>query len=181
MAIEAIFQKAKALGRLPDAVSVNQVSYKLRNITFFRALPIDEESGNTKIMLALNPCASTKDSWHEFKISSVLKDIINDHCQGLVSLSEEGIQGMLCVAGLKITADISSGTRERPSASSPRYSRLDVVQGNARCGIQLWSQFPTAAANRVNCWSALEPSHCLFAGTTIQNTAVIVSNASREH
>ncbi|KAJ6190988.1 polyketide synthase [Penicillium mononematosum] len=92
MAIEAIFQKAKSLGRIPDTASVNQVSYKLRNITFFRALTVDEESGNTQIMLSLNPCTSTKDSWHEFKISSISKEVVNDHCQGLVSLSEEGIQ-----------------------------------------------------------------------------------------
>lgn len=181
MAIEAMFQKAKALGRIPDAATVNQVSYKLRNITFFRALSIDEESGNTKVMFSLNPCTSTKDSWHEFKVLSISKEIIHDHCQGLISLSEEGTEGTLYLARLRITTDICSGARERPSPSPPQHSCLDLVQGNARCGIQFRSQFPTTTANRVYCWSAVEPSHSLFVATTIQNTAVYVSNASREH
>lgn len=94
MAIEAIFQKSKATGRLPEDMSVNQSSYKLRNVTFFRALPIDDQESDTKVILSLNPCSSTPDTWHEFKISSIASEITHDHCQGLVSLSDQRNEGM---------------------------------------------------------------------------------------
>lgn len=94
MAIEALFQKSKAIGRLPDETEVNQATYQLRNVTFSRTLPLDDQGRDQKVLLSLNPCPSTKDSWHEFKISSIAKDIINDHCQGLICIGGQTKEGM---------------------------------------------------------------------------------------
>lgn len=94
MAIEAIFQKTKATGRLAEAVEVSQVSYKLRDVTFSRALPLEDEDKATKMVLTLNTCPSTKESWHEFIISSVDGEDILDHCQGRISIADEPKQGM---------------------------------------------------------------------------------------
>lgn len=89
MAVEALYQKSKATGRLADDIQVNQVMYKLRNVTFSRTLPLEDDDKGSKVLLLLTPCTSTKESWHEFKISSIVKDIISDHCQGLISLGEQ--------------------------------------------------------------------------------------------
>ncbi|KAL2072660.1 hypothetical protein VTL71DRAFT_12003 [Oculimacula yallundae] len=88
MAIEAIFQKNKAVGRLADDLKVYQVTYKLRDISFSRVMPLDDQDRQTKILLSLTPCSSTKDSWHEFSISSLSKDIVIDHCNGRICIAE---------------------------------------------------------------------------------------------
>ena len=94
MAIEALFQKSKATGRLPDETDVNQATYQLRNVSFSRTLQLEDQDKDSKILLSLNPCSSTMDSWHEFKISSIATDIINDHCQGLICIGEQTKEGM---------------------------------------------------------------------------------------
>ena len=94
MAIEAIYQKSKAAGRIPEETAVNQVTYKLRNVTFLRMLTLDNDIG-TKILLSLQPCSSTRESWHEFTISSIAKDgsgTHEEHCSGLVSIGEHAKQ-----------------------------------------------------------------------------------------
>lgn len=90
MAMEAIYQKSKATGRVSENMMVNQATYKLRNVTFPRMLTLDNNIG-TKMLLSLEPCLSTKDSWHEFTISSIAKDdseTHQEHCCGLVSIDE---------------------------------------------------------------------------------------------
>ncbi|KAI1381948.1 putative polyketide synthase [Hypoxylon crocopeplum] len=94
MAIEAIYQKSKATGRVAEEVAINQLTYKLRNVSFPRMLTLDDHVG-AKILLSLEPCTSTKESWHEFTISSIAKDgsgTIEEHCQGLVSIGEHAKQ-----------------------------------------------------------------------------------------
>lgn len=90
MAIEAIFQKQKATGRLPETTAVDQITYQLRDVTFPHMLSFDKNRG-TKVLLALNPCSSTRESWHEFTISSISPDdsgVQEDHCTGLVSIGD---------------------------------------------------------------------------------------------
>ena len=94
MAIEAIFQKTKATGRVSEETAINQLTYKLRNVAFPRMLTLDNHAG-TKILLTLEPCMSTKESWHEFTISSIAKDgsgALEEHCNGLVSIGEHAKQ-----------------------------------------------------------------------------------------
>lgn len=90
MAMEAIYQKSKATGRIPEETAVNQVTYKLRNTTFPRMLTLDNNIG-TKILLSLESCSRSDDSWHIFIISSIAKDgsgIHEEHCHGLVSIGD---------------------------------------------------------------------------------------------
>ena len=90
MAIEAIYQKSKAIGRIPEETATNQVTYKLRNVTFPRMLTLDNNIGTT-ILLSLESCSRSNDSWHNFVISSIAKDgsaIHEEHCHGLVSIGE---------------------------------------------------------------------------------------------
>ena len=94
MAMEAIYQKSKATGRIPEEAAVNQVTYKIRNVSFPRMLTLDNDIGN-KVVLSLEPCSSTKESWHEFTISSIAKDgsgTHEEHCRGLVSIGEHAKQ-----------------------------------------------------------------------------------------
>ncbi|KAI4157524.1 MAG: hypothetical protein LQ342_008211 [Letrouitia transgressa] len=94
MAIEAIYQKSKATGRIPEDNAVDQVTYKLRNVTFPRMLSLDEKSGN-KILLSLEACATSNESWHEFIVWSIAKDgsgVQERHCYGLVSIGEHSKQ-----------------------------------------------------------------------------------------
>jgi hypothetical protein len=70
--------------------SVHQVTYKLRDVSFPRMLTLDDNVP-TKILLSLEPCSSTKESWHEFSISSIARDgsgTHEEHCTGLVSIGE---------------------------------------------------------------------------------------------
>ena len=88
MAMEAIYQNSKATGRIPEETDVNKVTYKLRNVTFPRMLTLDNNIG-TQVLLSLEPCSHSNDSWHSFTISSIAKDgsgVHEEHCHGLVSI-----------------------------------------------------------------------------------------------
>ena len=94
MAMEAIYQKSKATGRITEETAVNQVTYKLRNVIFPRMLSLDEKSGN-KILFSLEACATSNESWHEFNVWSIAKDgsgVQERHCHGLVSIGEHSKQ-----------------------------------------------------------------------------------------
>lgn len=93
MAIEGIFQKTKAIGRLADDTEIHQVTYKLRDVSFSRAMPLEDQDRDTKILLSLTPCSSTKESWHEFIVSSIVKDAIVDHCNGRICIVPEAKKG----------------------------------------------------------------------------------------
>lgn len=73
MAIETIYQKTYATGQIPEGTSISELPCKLRNVTFPRMLTLDTKSG-TYILLSLQPCSSTKESWHEFTVSTITKD-----------------------------------------------------------------------------------------------------------
>tara|TARA_R110002003_G_scaffold232_10_gene16791 strand:- start:11320 stop:17916 length:6597 start_codon:yes stop_codon:yes gene_type:complete len=90
MAMEAIFQKSKVTGRLAKDVGVNDVTYKLRNVSFPRMLVLSD-SAPTTIQLALSPCSSTKESWHEYTITSISRDgdgVHEEHSAGLISIGD---------------------------------------------------------------------------------------------
>ncbi|KAJ5809731.1 polyketide synthase [Penicillium pulvis] len=91
MAIEAIYQKKYATGQVPEGTLISELPFKLRNVTFPRMLTLDT-NGGTKILLSLQPCSSTKESWHEFIISTIAKDgSIEEHCRGVVSVGDQSI------------------------------------------------------------------------------------------
>jgi acyl transferase domain-containing protein len=91
MAIEAIYQKTYATGQIPEGTSISELPFKLRNVAFPRMLTLDT-NGSTKILLSLQPCSSTKESWHEFTVSTITKDgSIEEHCRGLVSVGNQNL------------------------------------------------------------------------------------------
>lgn len=53
---------------------------------FDRALPLDDQERDVKILLALVEQKSDKASWHEFRISSVGNGTNQEHCRGLVGI-----------------------------------------------------------------------------------------------
>ncbi|KAK2024963.1 putative polyketide synthase [Colletotrichum zoysiae] len=88
MAIEAIYQKSKAVGKLPESTLVNDITYRLRDVTFPRVLTLEQDVGS-KILFSLEPRSSSKESWHEFSISSIAKDgsgSTEEHCRGLINI-----------------------------------------------------------------------------------------------
>jgi acyl transferase domain-containing protein len=94
MAMEAIFQKSAATGHLPSDVAVNSVTFKLRNVYFHRMLALDESRGTT-MELSLRACYSTRDTWHEFVISSAAEEAGDESvelCRGLVTIGEQAGQ-----------------------------------------------------------------------------------------
>lgn len=86
MAIEAIYQRTKALGRISPDSSVNNQTYQLRDVRFDRALGLDNKDVDVKMYLSLTERKST--TWHEFKIWSLGPDRESDqeHCRGLISI-----------------------------------------------------------------------------------------------
>ena len=88
MAMEAIRQSTEGLRILENKVVPTRYHYKLRDITFPRALVLEDSDKSAKVMLALNPRAGTKDSWHEFKISSQVEGAWLENCRGLVKIEE---------------------------------------------------------------------------------------------
>lgn len=90
MAIEAMYQKSKVLGAIAADTTVGDQTFKLRNVAFPHMLTLNEHAG-AKLVLSLEPCSSTKETWHEFTISSIPKDgngALEEHCKGLVSIGE---------------------------------------------------------------------------------------------
>jgi hypothetical protein len=92
MAIEALFQKSKAIARISEETEIHQVSWLFRNVTFTKALVLDE-GGDTSVILSLNPYYGHNDSWHEFKISSAIDDVTREHCHGIIRSTESYIPG----------------------------------------------------------------------------------------
>ncbi|GFF95380.1 hypothetical protein CNMCM8927_008449 [Aspergillus lentulus] len=91
MAIEAIYQKTHATGQIPEGTCISELPFRLRNVAFPRMLTLDT-NGSTKILLSLQPCSSTKESWHEFTVSTITKDgSIEEHCRGLVSVGNQNL------------------------------------------------------------------------------------------
>ncbi|RYP67662.1 hypothetical protein DL771_007129 [Monosporascus sp. 5C6A] len=88
MAIEAIRQSTEALRTLENKILPTNYHYKLRDITFPRALVLEDSDEAAKVMLALNPRAGAKDSWHEFKISSQVEGAWLENCRGLIKIEE---------------------------------------------------------------------------------------------
>ncbi|KAJ6443718.1 Polyketide synthase [Purpureocillium lavendulum] len=88
MAMEAIRQSTEGQRTLENKVFPIEYHYKLRDINFSRALVLEDSDKAAKVMLALNPRAGTKDSWHEFKASSQVEDTWLENCRGLVKIEE---------------------------------------------------------------------------------------------
>jgi Polyketide synthase dehydratase len=93
MAVEALCQSRLGIQLTEGSVLAEKHRYRLRNIRFPRALSLEETGDGHKIMLTLAASPGTKDSWHEFNISSLNGDVWSEHCRGLICAEEDVEQG----------------------------------------------------------------------------------------
>ena len=91
MAIEAITQCTEALAITEDRGRPTKPVYRLRNVTFPKALVLEEKREDHRVMTTLVPWAGMKDSWHEFKVFSLTDDVWSEHSRGLVRIDEETV------------------------------------------------------------------------------------------
>ena len=87
MAIEGIRQKTHAMAILEERPSVKPLTYRLRDMTFSRALVLE---GNVehKVMLALTPKTGSGDTWHSYKVLSLAGDVWQEHSRGLIKAED---------------------------------------------------------------------------------------------
>ena len=93
MAVEAIYQSSKSLAFSNWKDQADGTRFRLRDITFAKALVLQDGGIEHRIMLTLTPRPGAKAAWHEFKISSLTDDVWTEHCHGLVSLEEDTKDG----------------------------------------------------------------------------------------
>ena len=88
MAVEAIYQSNEARSQLEGKNPIENPQYRLRNVTFDKALVL-EEGEDHKIMLTLAPVPGGRNDWHEFVISSLNDRVWQENSRGLVRIEEE--------------------------------------------------------------------------------------------
>ena len=88
MATEAMSQLSHALHILDHKPLPERPCYKVRNATFSKALVL-EEGREHNVMIALGARAGSKDSWHEFKIHSLMSGSWVEHSRGLVRVEQD--------------------------------------------------------------------------------------------
>jgi hypothetical protein len=87
MGVEALYQAHQATNFIEWSTFIDKYRYRLRNVTFSKALVLQEKGVGHKIMVTL---ASHQDSWYEFKISSLTTEgTWIEHSRGLVCLEED--------------------------------------------------------------------------------------------
>ena len=87
MAVEAIYQSNEALTQLESRIPIEHPRYRLRNVTFDKALVL-EEGEEHKIMLTLTPVTGGNSDWHEFVVSSLIDVAWKENSRGLVRVEE---------------------------------------------------------------------------------------------
>ena len=87
MAIEAISQSGQALNTLEGEVKVEKARYRLRDVTFPKALVLEENDDGRKVMLSLTKVSGG--SWHEFKVFSLAGETWLENSRGRVRVEEE--------------------------------------------------------------------------------------------
>lgn len=86
MAVEAQYQTSQSRGFIEEGKSVHEASYRLRNVSFSKAMVL--EGSESRIMLALSPEDDAEKSWSRFTVSSLADDEWTEHCTGLVALDQ---------------------------------------------------------------------------------------------
>ncbi|KAL8645664.1 MAG: hypothetical protein Q9226_007199, partial [Calogaya cf. arnoldii] len=88
MAVEAVHQSSEALVQLEGKTPIKHPRYRLRNVTFDKALVL-EDGEEHKIMLTLTAVPGGRSDWHEFVVSSLVDEAWREHSRGLVRIEEE--------------------------------------------------------------------------------------------
>lgn len=90
--IEAVYQTTQAANFIEKSEFEDKYQYRLRNITFSKALVLSDDPTVQQIMTTLMP---TQEPWYEFRISSLTEETWTEHSRGLISLQENSKQGTL--------------------------------------------------------------------------------------
>ncbi|KAI1361343.1 putative polyketide synthase [Xylaria arbuscula] len=86
MAVEAMMQTSAALTGEDHQLEQQQV--RLRNVTFDRALVL-EEGKEARIMLTMAPLTAKKDGWYSWIVRSLIVGSWVDHCRGQVRMEKD--------------------------------------------------------------------------------------------
>ena len=111
MAIEAMFQSSQSTNPNEGVSSLDQLRYRLRNVKFDRALVL-EENRPAKVMLTLTPHSGVKDSWFDFKVSSLREEVRSEHCYGLIRLEKVIAEGRINIFLMLVGANKASVASE---------------------------------------------------------------------
>jgi hypothetical protein len=94
MGVEALYQARQATDSIEWSTLIEKYRYRLRNVTFPKALVLQEKGPGHKIMVTLS---SHQDSWYEFKVSSLTtEESWVEHSHGFVCLEEDPEQQGTC-------------------------------------------------------------------------------------
>lgn len=91
MAMEAAFQMQKTVGNIGQNLNVDQVTYRLRNCRFLRAMALEEDGAGHEILLTLTPRSGPEKGWCEFTISTMVDGLLNKHSNGLIRIEAKSI------------------------------------------------------------------------------------------
>lgn len=91
MGIEAMYQVSTALSELEGRKTIVRPCYKLRNLTFPKALVL-EEGEKHRLMLTISPRSGLKSNWYDYKVFSLKEDIWNEHSRGLITVEEATVE-----------------------------------------------------------------------------------------
>ena len=148
MAVEAIYQSNEARSKLEGKNFIENPQYRLRNVTFNKALVMEEDVEH-KVMLTLAPVPGGRHDWHEFVISSLNDSAWQENSRGLVRTEEE------------VEIKASGATMKPLTHTTPGRA---WYKAHERCRLQLRPSLPETARGRIYIWFATQSVPTIFYG-----------------
>lgn len=150
IAVEALFQKLRALDPEECPANPNELSYCFRNVRFQRAMVV-EENRDVRMMLTLNKVPGS-DDWHEFRISSTSEaDVTAEHCFGLIRTQDLVTDVSQNLTPPKSTVPVErwyKATRDIGMGFGPVFKRMlevEATSGVRACRVLLTMDPPASA------------------------------------
>lgn len=190
MAMEMLYQKHCALEE-EDAVkpAINDLSYRVRNGRFSRALVLEE--GKDAIIISTLTKVPGDRNWHEYRISTLEGDILTEHCSGLCRIQDpvdEPIKGenakpLKSPQAPKLWYKCQ---REIGMDFGPAFQRLlkiEAISGEHFCRTEIslappkskyspQSYYPIHPAALDGCFQTLVPSNALCDRTRVKSVMI---------
>ena len=88
MAIEAVSQTSVALSVLEAKPRIENPKYRLRNVTFPKALVLEANGDGRRLMLTLTPTTTKDNTWYDFNVLSLQGEVWIGHSSGLVRVDD---------------------------------------------------------------------------------------------
>ncbi|KAB2572374.1 Reducing polyketide synthase rdc5 [Lasiodiplodia theobromae] len=190
MAIEAMYQLKQSVDPVEGVNSVSDLSYRLRDTKFDKALVLEEGVG-VEVKLSLTPHPGTKNSWYRFTVSTLRDDVETEHSTGLIMV-QGAVDERATESDLKPLQHSTSGrlwykaVNEIGYGFGPSFQKQIAVearvgQRQSRSTVSLTeppaahspqSQYLMHPASMDGCFQTLTPS--LWAGDRVALNAVLV-------